>query len=208
MDLLNDSIFLIFLWIVTMLFYFLIFPKIRQQVVKREKLSPSKSLSPPGQQSPFLSPLPLPGKKHSARLERELLTEVCCKAKAAYKHPSYPGLCLDLVHHYGLDINRPALSNSFTIFHCCCLSGSSLLVETLLPKARLELRTDKGDTPLHLAVYATAHRANKGKSRPGCKVLIFSRNHFFYCNIVRCPRNLGNYKVVKVCRDFKDLKMS
>ena len=69
------------------------------------------------------------------KLISQLQLEACAKAKEAGKHPSYTPLVLSLVHHYNLDINHPVLANSFTIFHCSCLSGSLELVSSLSPIA-------------------------------------------------------------------------
>ena len=91
----------------------------------------------------------------------QLKLEACAKAKEAGKHPSYVTLVLNLVHHYNLDINQPVLANSFTIFHCSCLSGSLELVSSLSPMADIHHLTDHGDSPLYLAVYAAGHKAGK-----------------------------------------------
>ena len=87
--------------------------------------------------------------------------EVCTKAKEAGKHPSYIPLVLNLIHHYNLDVNTPVLSNSFTIFHCACLSSSLELVSSLSPMADIHRLTDHEDSPLYLAVYAAAHKAGR-----------------------------------------------
>ena len=91
----------------------------------------------------------------------QLQVEACTKAKEAGKHPSYTSLVLSLVHHYNLDVNKPVLSNSFTIFHCSCLSSSLELVSSLSPLADIHRLTDHGDSPLYLAVYAAAHKAGR-----------------------------------------------
>ena len=66
--------------------------------------------------------------RHSGSSSKKLIShlqlEACTKAKEAGKHPSYTSLVLSLIHHYNLDVNDPVLANSFTIFHCACLSGS------------------------------------------------------------------------------------
>ena len=98
----------------------------------------------------------------------QLKLEVCAKAKEAGKHPSYVPLVLNLVHHYNLDINKPVLANSYSIFHCCCLSGSLELVSSLSNMADIQHTTDHGDTPLYIAVYAAAH---KKLGQPGLEVV-------------------------------------
>jgi len=65
---------------------------------------------------------------------------------------------LNLVYHYTLNINHPVLANSFTIFHCSCLSSSLELVSSLSPMADIHRQTDHGDCPLYLAVYDAAHK--------------------------------------------------
>jgi hypothetical protein len=98
----------------------------------------------------------------SKKLISHLQLEACTKAKEAGKHPSYTSLVLSLIHHYNLDVNEPVLANSFTIFHCACLSGSLELVSSLSPMADIHRLTDHGDSPLYLAVYAAAHKAERG----------------------------------------------
>merc|ERR1719318_856094 len=119
--------------------------------------------------TPTLPPPPTP--KHSVasikKLIPQLQLEVCVKAKEAGKHPSYVPLVLNLVHHYNLDINKSVLTNSYTIFHCTCLSGSLELVSSLSPLADIHRLTDHGDSPLYLAVYAAAHKAGKAGAQ-GC----------------------------------------
>ena len=97
----------------------------------------------------------------SKKLISHLQLEACTKAKEAGKHPSYTSLVLSLIHHYNLDVNKPVLANSFTIFHCACLSGSLELVSSLSPMADIHRLTDHGDSPLYLAVYAAAHKAGR-----------------------------------------------
>jgi hypothetical protein len=65
-------------------------------------------------------------------------------------------LCLDLVHHYSLNVNTPLLSNGLTIFLCSCLSGNPDLVSALL--ADLTQASDRGETALYLAIYGVVHR--------------------------------------------------
>ena len=84
--------------------------------------------------------------------------EACRKAREAGRHPSYGQLCLTLVHHYSLDINSPAAAGGLTIFHCACLSGRRELVCALLPLARLEVLTGRGESALHLALAAPSAR--------------------------------------------------
>ena len=112
-------------------------------------------------------------KDTNKRLVSQLQLEACAKAKEAGKHPSYVTLVLNLVHHYNLDINQPVLANSFTIFHCSCLSGSLELVSSLSPMADIHHLTDHGDSPLYLAVYAAAHNAGKrgGNNVEGLEVV-------------------------------------
>jgi len=99
--------------------------------------------------------------------------EICGKAKEAGKHPSYTTLVLTLIHNYNVDINKPVLSNKYTIFHCACLSCSLELVSSLTPIADLDVLTSAGDTPLYLAVYAAAHRikANPESCQEGLDVV-------------------------------------
>ena len=142
---------------------------------KIESPSSSKSKSP----SPFKSIFPLPSSSRGdcppplppatqnqsmsskKKLISHLQLEACTKAKEAGKHPSYTSLVLSLVHHYNLDVNEPVLSNSFSIFHCSCLSGSLELVSSLSPLANIHRLTEHGDSPLYLAVYAAAHKAGR-----------------------------------------------
>ena len=86
----------------------------------------------PGSLSYLTAP---PAASSNKKLISQLQLEACAKAKEAGKHPSYTPLVLSLVHHYNLDINHPVLANSFTIFHCSCLSGSLELVSSLSPIA-------------------------------------------------------------------------
>lgn len=108
--------------------------------------------------------VPLSDKKFLSYLK----LEVCSKAKEAGKHPSYVPLVLNLIHHYNLDVNRSVLANSYSIFHCCCLSGSLELVSSLSNMADIHHTTDHGDTPLYIAVYAAAH---KKLGQPGLEVV-------------------------------------
>ena len=130
------------------------------------------SESPRGKEClPFIPTLPPPipppvkPKQCAADFNKKFLSqlqlEACAKAKEAGKHPSYVTLVLNLVHHYNLDVNQPVLANSFTIFHCSCLSGSLELVSSLSPIADIHHLTDHGDSPLYLAVYAAGHKAGK-----------------------------------------------
>ena len=133
------------------------------------KASPSRLVSPAppsisGNRFPIEQPEILNQSVSSnKKLISELPLEACSKAKEAGKLPSYTtSLVLNLVHHYNLDVNLPVLSNSFSIFHCSCLSGSLELVSSLSPLADINSLTDHGDSPLYLAVYAAAHKARRG----------------------------------------------
>ena len=92
---------------------------------------------PPPRGSPSTS---LHSDSSQRRLLRTLGLEACGKAKDAGRHPSYVPLCLDLVHHYSLNVNTPLLSNGLTIFLCSCLSGSPDLVSALEEQSREQER--------------------------------------------------------------------
>ena len=96
--------------------------------------------------------------KDSKRFLSQLEHEICGKAKEAGKHPSYTSLVLTLVHNYNVDINKPVLTNNYSIFHCACLSCNLELVTSLTPMANIHQVTSHGDSPLYLAVYAASHR--------------------------------------------------
>ena len=174
------SIHLLFVWIITLVFCWKVFPTIFSSSVSSAAPRSSKhsqvSRSPPsvpGSYPPSSSgdcPPPHSTNKaamarHSVSSSKKLVShlqlEACTKAKEAGKHPSYTSLVLSLIHHYNLDVNDPVLANSFTIFHCACLSGSLELVSSLSPIADIHRLTDHGDSPLYLAVYAAAHKAGK-----------------------------------------------
>jgi len=182
---------LLLVWIVSLLFCWKIVPAFshRKQGNKQEKEFiednnvdlDATALMPPPEISlesnsfirsryPSVRSPALPVNLNDSRLNREeksflskLEFEICGKAKEAGKHPSYTTLVLTLIHNYNVDINKPVLSNKYTIFHCACLSCSLELVSSLTPLADLEMLTTAGDTPLYLAVYAAAHRV---KSQP------------------------------------------
>ena len=178
------SLHLVLIWLLTLVFCWKVFPAIftsSSTANNVSSLNTSQARSPsPSTRSeqtkrnsclPSLttSPLPIPSaegprksvKDTNKKLVSQLQLEACAKAKEAGKHPSYVTLVLNLVHHYNLDINQPVLANSFTIFHCSCLSGSLELVSSLSPMADIHHLTDHGDSPLYLAVYAAAHKAGK-----------------------------------------------
>ena len=96
--------------------------------------------------------------KYSKKFLSQLEHEICGKAKEAGKHPSYTSLVLTLVHNYNVDINKPVLTNNYSIFHCACLSCNLELVTSLTPMANIHQVTSHGDSPLYLAVYAASHR--------------------------------------------------
>ena len=178
------SLHLVLIWLLTLVFCWKVFPAIftssstatnvsslntsqarspsplsRSEQSKRNTCLPSIATPPPripSADGPIKSV-----KDTNKRLVSQLQLEACAKAKEAGKHPSYVTLVLNLVHHYNLDINQPVLANSFTIFHCSCLSGSLELVSSLSPMADIHHLTDHGDSPLYLAVYAAAHKAGK-----------------------------------------------
>lgn len=185
---LNDSrmfLHLLLVWIVSLFFCWKIVPgfshrklgkKQEQEITEDKKVDlDATALMPPPEVSlesnsfirlryPSVRSPALPVNLNDSRLKREksflseLEFEICGKAKEAGKHPSYTTLVLTLIHNYNVDINKPLLSNKYTIFHCACLSCSLELVSSLTPLADLEMLTTAGDTPLYLAVYAAAHR--------------------------------------------------
>jgi len=195
------SIHLLIIWLLTLVFCWKVFPAIF--TTNTSASSPNTTTDIRRQERPFQSPVdksdharwnnshlststlsppsPPSGKsKHkqsiltpNKKLVSQLQLEACAKAKEAGKHPSYVALVLNLVHHYSLDVNEPVLANSFTIFHCSCLSGSLELVSSLLPMADVHRLTDHGDSPLYLAVYAAAYKASKsgGQSTGGIEVV-------------------------------------
>jgi len=195
------SIHLFLIWLLTLVFCWKVFPAIftttttsSSPSITTDKRLPERPSPSPVEKSnnaqwnnyhvpttTLSPPSPPPGKsKHkqsipspSKKLVSQLQLEACAKAKEAGKHPSYVALVLNLVHHYSLDINEPVLANSFTIFHCSCLSGSLELVSSLSPMADVHRLTDHGDSPLYLAVYAAAHKSSKsgGKSAEGIEVV-------------------------------------
>ena len=185
---LNDSrmfLHLLLVWIVSLFFCWKIVPafshrklgkKQEQEITEDKKVDlDATALMPPPEVSlesnsfirlryPSVRSPALPVNLNDSRLKREksflseLEFEICGKAKEAGKHPSYTTLVLTSIHNYNVDINKPLLSNKYTIFHCACLSCSLELVSSLTPLADLEMLTTAGDTPLYLAVYAAAHR--------------------------------------------------
>ena len=178
------SLHLLLVWLLTLVFCWKVFPAIFTSTVssapsisstdeKQHNNSPRVSRSPRSSREdspPPIHHLPPPTlqlvqSKHSVSSNKKLISqlqvEVCTKAKEAGKHPSYIPLVLNLIHHYNLDVNTPVLSNSFTIFHCACLSSSLELVSSLSPMADIHRLTDHEDSPLYLAVYAAAHKAGR-----------------------------------------------
>ena len=176
---------LFLIWTLTLVFCWKVFPAILNSANSvaptsnstGRKISKSRSPSsyetisssnPPSTYSNEDCPPPVPlstlqsvSAASSKKLLSHLQLEACTKAKEAGKHPSYTSLVLSLVHHYNLDVNQPVLSNSFSIFHCSCLSGSLELVSSLSHMADINCLTDHGDSPLYLAVYAAAHKAGR-----------------------------------------------
>ena len=190
------SLHLILIWLLTLVFCWKVFPAIfttsstaSSHNVSPLDTSPSRSTlfiseSPRGKEClppiptlPPPTPPPVKPKQPVADINKKFVSqlklEACAKAKEAGKHPSYVTLVLNLVHHYSLDINEPVLANSFTIFHCSCLSGSLELVSSLSPMADIHHLTDHGDSPLYLAVYAAGHKAGKagGQGNGGLEVV-------------------------------------
>ena len=84
--------------------------------------------------------------------------EACSRAREAARHSSHGELCLSLIRRYSLDTNAPVAAGGLTIFHCTCLSGRRELVSALLPLARLEVLTGRGESALHLALAAPSAR--------------------------------------------------
>ena len=178
------SLHLLLVWLLTLFFCWKVFPAIFTSTVSSAPSSSSTEDKNPNYSSrvsrstrssreespPTLHSLPPPTflpvqSRHSVSSNRKLISklqlEVCTKAKEAGNHPSYIPLVLNLIHHYNLDVNNPVLADSFTIFHCACLSGTLELVSSLSPMADMHCLTDHGDSPLYLAVYAAAHKAGR-----------------------------------------------
>ena len=176
---------LLLIWILTLVFCWKVFPAILNSTgsatpsisstgrnisgispsSKIESSSSSKSIFPSSSRGDCPPPLPPATQNQSMSSKKKLIShlqlEACTKAKEAGKPPSCTSLVLSLVHHYNLDVNEPVLSNSFSIFHCSCLSGSLELVSSLSPLANIHRLTEHGDSPLYLAVYAAAHKAGR-----------------------------------------------
>ena len=157
----------VLMWVVTLIFYWNVFPYLSSSPAPNSSDSKPSSSEPTAETDykptsetesateKFIVPMLSLG-RHNRRLEKEMMTEVCCKSKKeAGTHPSYVTLCQNLVHQYNLNVKLPVLSSSYTIFHCSCLSGSPELVSSLLSLADIHHNTDNGDSPLYLAVFAT-----------------------------------------------------
>jgi len=116
--------------------------------------SPSNSLNASG----FDSFKTSPRMHYKSSLTETLSIEVASKALECGEQPSLTALCLNLVHHYTLDVNQPLPPRGLNIFHQACRSGSPHLVFSILPLADVSRRSGNGETPLYLAVQAAAER--------------------------------------------------
>jgi len=116
--------------------------------------SPSSSLDASGFGS-FNSSPRMPCRNN---LTETLCVEVASKALECGEHPSLTLLCLNLIHHYTLDVNQLLPPRGLNIFHQACRSGSPRLVSSILPLADVSRPTMNGETPLYLAVQAAAER--------------------------------------------------
>lgn len=181
------SLHLLLIWLLTLVFCWKVFPSIFTTTTTASSPSNSSSDPSPVKSTPDSVPkserrrrnecLPLktalpppvnpPAKSKQSvaspnkKLLSQLQLEACVKAKGAGEHPSYVTLVLNLVHHYNLDINQPVMADGFTIFHCSCLSGSLELVSSLSPMADIHLPTDRGDSPLYLAVCTAGQKGGQ-----------------------------------------------
>merc|ERR1719370_1097113 len=116
--------------------------------------SPSGSLGASG----FDSFNSSPRMHYKSSLTETLSIEVASKALECGEHPSLAVLCLNLIHHYTLDVDRLLPPRGLNIFHQVCRSGSPHLITSILPLADVSRRSRNGETPLYLAVQAAAER--------------------------------------------------
>merc|ERR1719204_3102439 len=96
--------------------------------------------------------------RHMDSLTETLSLEVASKAEHCGEDPQLVQLCVNLVHHYNLDVDQRLPPNGLSIFHQACRSGSPDLVTSLAQLANISMRTDRGETALYLAVQAAAER--------------------------------------------------
>jgi len=96
--------------------------------------------------------------RHMESLTETLSLEVASKAEHCGEDPQLVQLCVNLVHHYNLDVDQRLPPNGLSIFHQACRSGSPHLVASLAQLANISRRTDRGETALYLAVQAAAER--------------------------------------------------
>merc|ERR1719370_314794 len=99
-----------------------------------------------------------PRMHYKSSLTETLSIEVASKALDCGEHPSLAVLCLNLIHHYTLDVDRLLPPRGLNIFHQVCRSGSPHLITSILPLADVSRRSRNGETPLYLAVQAAAER--------------------------------------------------
>merc|ERR1719341_789555 len=116
--------------------------------------SPSNNLDASG----FDSFKSSPRMHYKSNLTETLSIEVASKALECGEQPSLALLCLNLIHHYTLDVNQLLPPRGLNIFHQACRSGSPRLVSSILPLADVSRPTMNGETPLYLAVQAAAER--------------------------------------------------
>jgi len=96
--------------------------------------------------------------RHMESLTETLSLEVSSKAVHCGEDPQLVQLCVNLIHHYNLDVDQRLPHKGFSIFHQACRSGSPHLVASLAQLANISRRTDRGETALYLAVQAAAER--------------------------------------------------
>merc|ERR1719339_302472 len=108
---------------------------------------------------------------YKSSLTETLSIEVASKALECGEQPSLTGLCLNLVHHYSLDVNQLLPPRGLNIFHQACRSGSPQLVSSILPLADVSRRSGNGETPLYLAVQAAAERTRISERVEDLKVV-------------------------------------
>jgi len=129
--------------------------------------SPSNNLDASG----FDSFKSSPRMHYKSSLTETLSIEVASKALECGEQPSLTGLCLNLVHHYSLDVNQLLPPRGLNIFHQACRSGSPRLVSSILPLADVSRRSGNGETPLYLAVQAAAERTRISERVEDLKVV-------------------------------------